>query len=393
MSRFIQYQETIPFLERGFRPFFLLAGASGCIALSLWIWVLTGRGGSHLAAIDAGWHAHEMIYGYLMAVVAGFVLTAVPSWTGRPPLRGFPLLALAILWFAGRATTVIADGHEGALGLLHHGFPLLLAVLLFREVLAAGNLRNLPVCVLVAILALSDLGQHDVGAMGWDPAVSQRLALGCMALLLTLIGGRVTPAFTRNWMKRTGIAPLPAEFSSVDRSSLGLTFAAILGWIVSPSATPTAALMAVAGVAHLVRMLRWRGWATWREPLVAVLHLGYGWIAIWMLLSAMSVGWPALISASSALHALTAGALTLMPLAVMTRAILGHTGRPLKANAMTCVVFATALLAGVLRVGAHALTLPYTDALILSGALWAGAHALFLLGYGPLLLQRSSDGD
>ncbi len=372
-------------LSAGFRPFFLFAALWAAIAVPLWLAMFAGAAPSPAALPASVWHGHEMVFGYGGAVVAGFLLTAVPNWTGRMPLQGGPLAALVLLWLAGRLACLAPSNPFAALADL--AFPLAFLLVIAREVLAGRNWRNLPVVVALSLLLVANVLVH-AGASGWlaDAALGNRLGIATLAMLISLIGGRIVPSFTRNWLARMrpAVAP-PASFGAMDRAALLLTGFALLIWVAAPTARLLAPVAILAGLAQWVRLWRWRGAAAWREPLLIVLHLGYGWLGAGLLLLGLPVFFPAL-PASVALHALTVGAIGTMTLAVMTRATLGHTGQKLTAGSGTVAIFALITLAALARLAAPFAGGHVLPVLVLAGTAWSGAFSLFALLYGRLLI-------
>lgn len=366
----------------GFRPFFFFGAIWSAAVVPLWLFSYF-HGGS--AALTREWHIHEMIFGFLGAVIAGFLTTAVPNWTGRMPVIGAPLGGLVALWVLGRVAMLYQEVLGPAAAVIDSLFFLAFAAVIWREVLAGRNWRNLPVCFLVTLFALANVAFHlPIGAAA---DVGVRLALGAATLLIGLIGGRIVPSFTRNWMKARSLTPEPAPFGSIDRIALGLTVVGAGLWVVAPQAVATGAALALAGAAHLVRLARWRGWRAAAEPLVWILHLGYGWLGAGLLLLGGAVLDPSLVSRSAGIHALTAGAVGVMTLAVMTRATRGHTGRPLAADAGTKAIYLAINAAALLRVAA-----PFSGAnqplmLTVSGLVWSLAFGGFALAYGRMLVM------
>ena len=374
--------------QQGFRPFFLGAALFAGIALPLWIAALESglTMPSHFAPRD--WHIHEMVFGYFPAVLAGFLLTAIPNWTGRLPVAGPRLAALFALWLAGRGAIAISSVSPWGAALVDMAFPAALAALAWREVVAGKTLRNVPVCALVTLLAIADAGFDIAELTARETAPFERLGLGVAAMLIAVIGGRIVPSFTRNWLVKAGRAPLPAPFGVADKVAIVGLAAALLSWIAVPSSLVTGALFAIAAALHGARILRWSGWQTWSEPLVLILHLGYAWLPIWFALAAVSILAPGSLDASTALHALTAGAVATMTLAVMTRATLGHTGRALTANLPTVAIYGLVIAGAALRLFAHALPIDYLTVLGVAGSLWSAAFILFAIVYGPMLAGR-----
>jgi uncharacterized protein involved in response to NO len=368
------------FLSAGFRPFFLLACVWAALAVPVWLgaYVHGYAVGGALGAM--AWHAHEMVYGFGVAAVAGFLLTAIPNWTGRLPVRGAPLGALAGLWLGGRLALFILLPLPAAL--IDLAFLPLLMALVARELIAGRNYRNLP---MLAALGLLFAGNVLVHLHALDLAYTARLGnsigIATLLALISLVGGRIIPSFTRNWLAkmRRDLAP-PAQMSRLDLACLLVTLAGLVAWVAAPDATEL--LQVAAGAAVLLRLSRWRGLYALREPLLVVLHLGYAWLGIGLLLLGLGV------ADNAALHALTVGAIGTMTLAVMTRASLGHSGQPLRAGAGTTAIYGLVTLAAVLRVLA-----PYFGGLIatsLAGLAWSAAFGLFVILYGPLLLGKKT---
>lgn len=365
----------------GFRPFFFFGAIWSAAVVPLWLSSYF-HGGSD--ALTREWHIHEMIFGFLGAVIAGFLTTAVPNWTGRMPVIGAPLGGLVALWVLGR----VAMLYQGVLGpaaaAIDSLFLLAFAAVIWREVLAGRNWRNLPVCALVTVFALANVAFHLPKTIVDDAGV--RLALGAASVLIALIGGRIVPSFTRNWMKARALSPEPALFGPVDRLALGLTVVGAALWVAAPQAALAGLTLGLAGVAHLARLVRWRGWRAAAEPLVWILHLGYGWLGLGLLLLGAASLDPGVVPRSAGIHAITAGAVGVMTLAVMTRATRGHTGRPLAADGGTLAIYLAINLAAVLRVAA-----PFSGAsqpwlLTASGLVWSLAFGGFALAYGRMLV-------
>ncbi len=373
----------------GFRPFFLFGAVWAALSVPLWIYAYANGLGIIGGMPAQEWHAHEMIYGYLAAVIAGFLLTAVPNWTGRLPVLGGRLMFLFAVWGAGRIA-MLARGHIGpvAAAFVDCLFLVVLAAMMWREIIAGKNIKNVPVCVLATLLALSNIGFH-VGVLNYElHEFSEHFAIGVIALMIALIGGRIVPSFTRNWLNQQKISPLPAQFSLIDKAALGAAAIGLLGWTIDAGGSVTGVVLFVAGVTHAVRLGRWRGWKASAEPLVLILHVGYGWLPVSFLLMSASVFAPAVVPPLAALHALTAGTMGTMTLAVMTRATLGHTGRKLTADAWTTSIYGLVVGGALLRVAASIFFIQfYMPTLVLSAALWSGAFMLFALRYGPMLLR------
>ena len=378
-------------LSLGARPFFLLAAAWAVFAVGIWPLVLAGDISLPGAFAPIDWHAHELIFGYGGAVVAGFLLTAIANWTGRPPVAGVRLGLLVLAWIAGRASVAFVGPSLALMvaalmvGLL---FPLGLMMLAAVEILAAGNARNRIVIGILGLLLAADAGFTLAVWRGWDTAVAQRGGLAVLVLLILLIGGRVTPAFTRNWLKRQGIATKVAEFDGIDRAGMVLSAGGLVCWVAWPDALASAPLLLLAGFVGLWRLSRWHGWAARRDALMAVLHLGYLLAVGGFLAAAAHAIWPGPVPMAAVVHLWAVGAVGMMTAAMMTRATLGHTGQALRADGMI-VAFYLALLAALAARLGMAIWPQFTPTLLpATAAIWCAAFLLFLARFGPALSGR-----
>lgn len=382
-----------PALRGGFRPFFLSGAVWAVAVVVLWVCALSGAITLPTAFDPLAWHRHEMLFGYLGAVICGFLLTAIPNWTGRLPISGTPLAALWTVWLYARLAVLFSAKTGTALAfIIDVGFFVVLSLVAAREVIKAKN-RNLPIVVMILLFAAANaidhgesLGFIDLGGAGW------RLGLGLVLMMIGLIGGRIIPSFTRNWLAKNGATTgLPGQPNRFDLATLGTTAVALVAWTAAPEALASAVLLLAAGVLHAMRLARWSGLRTLRDPLVFILHLSYAWLPLGLLLLGAGLFVPEL-PRSSAIHALAAGAMASMTLAVMTRATLGHTGRQLRADGWTVAIYALVTLGAALRVTAPWLPIDYMRAIEIAGAAWAGAFLLFALAYGPKLLLARPDG-
>lgn len=374
------------FLSYGFRPFFLFAGAWAAVALVIWMVAFLGHVSLPTVFDSMTWHAHEMLFGFAVAAAAGFILTAVTAWTGRSPIQGRLLLLLTALWLAGRvavATSAVIGGWTAAA--IDIAFLPALTFVAAREISMARNWRNLPVVVALGALCAANGLFHAQALSVGGAATASRLAIGIFILLIFLIGGRIIPAFTRNWLVKRGESRLPAAFGTVDKVALAATVAALACWVVAPEAAVTGVVAALAALGNLIRLLRWAGERTLGEPLLVILHVGYLWIPIGLALLAGAV-FDAGIPASAGLHALTGGAIATMILAVMTRATLGHTGRDLHAGVGTTVLYGLIVLAGLARVAASLAASLFVPLLAVSAIAWVAAFAMFVALYGPMMV-------
>ena len=374
-----------PFFRGGFRPFFFGGSAWALIALSLWICALTGEISLPTALEPLAWHRHEMLFGFVGAVIGGFLLTAVPNWTGRLPIAGWPLGGLFALWLAARLALLFsALTGLWLAAILDVGVFLLLGLVAAREVLEANN-RNVPVVGMVLLFGLADLLDY-LGASGAMPLpdLGWQLAIAIVVLLISLIGGRIIPSFTRNWMIKRGMKiGLPGQPDRFDKFAIAATAVAMLLWLTGPDETPIGLVVLAAAILQAVRWARWNGYRTFADPLVLILHVGYLWIPVGLALLGLSLS--GLVPRSAAIHALTAGAMATMILAVMTRASLGHTARELKANAATMIIYLLVTAGALLRVAASLRLIAYDRGIEAAGLAWGAAFLLFVLAYARVL--------
>jgi uncharacterized protein involved in response to NO len=371
--------------SQGFRPFFLLAGLWAMVALALSIGMFWGWIALPTAFGAVEWHYHEMLFGYVAAAIAGFLLTAIPNWTGRLPLRGAPLIGLVLLWIAGRVAVMASDWiGAGAAAVIDLGFLVVLGGVTVREIVSGRNWRNLPPVLAIALfLACNALSHAALLGLVDAGGAARRGGVAVVVMLIALIGGRIIPSFTRNWLVKRKAAALPASFNGFDRVALGTTLLALGYWTVAPDDDIAATLMALAAVVNLVRFLRWRGFATLPEPLLWVLHLGYLWIPVGLALLAAGHWWPS-ISSNGGLHALTTGAFATMTLAVMSRATLGHSGRALTAGPGLTAAFLLVTSAALARVLASLIDTAYLPLLMIATASWIAAFLCYLMVCGPI---------
>ena len=381
-------------LSAGFRPFFLGAAIWAAIGIPLWLFVFGGRISLPSLLPPLIWHVHEMVFGFAAATVAGFLLTAIPNWTGRMPLQGRPLTILVLLWMLGRVGMLLsAVIGAPAAAVADLSFPVAFLYVVAREIVAGRNWRNLPMLCALSLLLAGNLLVH-LGAVGIaDTAdIGNRIGVATLLLLISLVGGRIIPSFTRNWLtkNRADVSP-PHPEGRLDHAVLGLTVLALFAWTVAPEAVVTAWSMIIAGSAIGVRMSRWQGHRTMREPLLLVLHVGYGWLVIGLVLVGLNELLDVLPT-TAALHALTVGAIGTMTLAVMTRASLGHTGRPLVAGWGTKAIYVLVTLAALLRVLSPLTSAHMMLMLWAAGASWSAAFGLFAILYGRVLTQPRVTG-
>jgi uncharacterized protein involved in response to NO len=380
-----------PFFSAGFRPFFLLAGIEAALMVPAWLLLWLGGHGLALSYPPVLWHGHEMLFGFAGAAVAGFLLTAVPNWTGAPPLKGRPLMALAGLWTAGR----IAFDLGGLLppivaAILAILFLPALALSLAKPLFAAGKRRNL---IFLPILGLLSVAEAMVLAemQGWGELGRNGLLLGIFILLLmiAIIGGRIIPGFTANGLRQRGIVVAPASHPWLEKAAIASLALAGLAWTLVPDSALAGALALAAALLNAARLPGWHGWKTGKIPLLWVLHLGFAWLPLGLALLGLSCFLPSLPPAA-ALHGLTVGCIGLMILGVMSRAALGHSGRSLQPHRLTVAAYGLIALAGIVRT-LGPLVAP-EQALLVSGLLWSAGFALYVAVYAPICFSPRVDG-
>jgi uncharacterized protein involved in response to NO len=372
----------------GFRPFFLGGAAWSAACIVLWIPQFMGDFSLRTAYPPLDWHIHELLYGYVAAVIAGFLLTAIPNWTGRLPISGVPLMALAALWVAGRIA-ILFSGQIGIplAALIDIAFLATLAFVAAREIIAGSNWRNLRVLALVGILIAGNAIFHAEVYLSGIAAYGIRIGIAGVIMLISLVGGRIVPSFTRNWLARRDNGRMPAPFSRFDVATIAISLAALALWVALPDNVVTGGALIIAAIMQAVRLARWAGERTIADRLVLVLHAGYAFVSIGFAVVGASALYPLVVPASVGIHAWTAGAIGLMTLAVMSRATLGHTGQQLSAGGGTQAVYLLALSSALLRMLAG-----FDGSMVAMGAAgiaWAAAFGGFVLLYGPLLVRRS----
>jgi uncharacterized protein involved in response to NO len=372
----------------GFRPFFLAAGAYAVVMMGLWMLILRGR-------LDPGnwpalvWHGHEMLFGFTVAVIAGFLLTAAQNWTGIRTPSGPPLAALFLLWLAGRLGFLIPGLPEGVAAALDLAFLPLLALALAGPIYRAKQLQNAPFPFMLLALAVANALVHGE-TLGWttgSESTGLHLAAYVVVTMIVVMGGRVIPSFTDNKLRTRA-----RRWNIVERLVAPATLAALLAALIAPDAPVTALLAALAATVHGVRLAGWYTHRYWAVPLLWILHLGYGWIALGFALLALSAAGVAAAS-GSALHAFTAGGIGVLTLGMMARVALGHTGRLLEPAPAMTLAFAAINLAALVRV-AVPLLFPagHAAAMAVSGIAWMAAFGLFTAIYTPILLRPRADG-
>jgi len=368
----------------GFRPFFLAAGLFAFIAVPYWAMVFTRGWDLHAAFNPVDWHIHEMLFGYTSAVIAGFLFTAIPNWTGRMPARGTPLAVLLALWLAGRLAMAGVGGLSGwALMAVDGSFLLAIAAMICVEIVAGKNWRNLKVVVPVLAYGAANLFYHREVMLNGTADYSVRAGFLVVIFLITLIGGRIIPSFTRNWMNQRQMTPLPTPFNRYDVLCLITGVAAMGSWALAAPVPIAVPLLLVAAILHLIRLTRWRGIACWRAPLLLMLHVAYLFIPLGFMALAGEQFSPS-VPSGTGVHLLGTGAIAGMTVAVMMRATLGHTGQALIAGPVLTAAFVTLIAAALTRSLGGATAVP------VAAALWALAYGIFMLRIGPALLRANS---
>jgi uncharacterized protein involved in response to NO len=375
-------------LRGGYRLLFGCGALWAVIVVTLWVGALGGRWTLPIAMEPLAWHQHEMLFGYLGAIIGGFVSAAMPNWTGRPTVTGWRVAAVGGLWLAARLAILFSATVPPLVGAaLDVVYLLILLAYAAREIFASGN-RNKPILIILFLFAAACALDHAamMGLLG-DRVLGVHMGFALILLLISLIGGRITPAFTRNWLMRQGSKEgLPILPNRFDMAVIGATALALAAWVAGPASAVAAGLLIAAGALQFVRLARWAGLKALRDPLVFVLHLSYAWLPAGLILLGCATLHP-FLPVSSAVHALGAGAMGAMTLAVMTRATRGHTGRPLEADRATVLIYILVHSGALLRVIAPLLPVDYITAIAVAGGLWAAAFLLFLLVYVPMAVR------
>ncbi len=377
---------TFALWNLGFRPFYLLA--SGFAALSVLLWVCQYEG--YLPATylrGPSWHGHEMLFGYTLAVVTGFLFTAVCNWTGQPTPTGAVLAAYAALWIAGRV--LVLTPYALAAALVNAAFPVAVAVGIGIPLARSRNRRNYFFVVLLAALGLAVLAVHlaSLGVLAWPERASLQVGLDVVLFILAVMGGRVIPMFTTNGIPGTQATRKPI----VEKVALGSVLALLAADLLPAPPMLIAVVALVAAGAHAVRLHLWQPWRTLATPLVWVLHAAYAWIVAYLVLRALAES--GLIAAPLAVHALTIGAIGGMTIGMMTRTARGHTGRPLRADNYEVACYALVQAAALVRVfGGLFIPGAYPATVVVSGLCWSAAFALYAIRYWPVLSRERFDG-
>ncbi|MBV1866598.1 MAG: NnrS family protein [Marinosulfonomonas sp.] len=376
------------FLSGGYRPMFLLGALWAAIAMALWLAVLTAGWTLPSSFDPVDWHVHELLFGFVPAVVCGFLLTAIPNWTGRLPVTGASLGLLVALWLLGRVAVLFGAGLPSVVVMLADlSFLIALVGFIAREITAGKNWRNMVVLAILTLI-LAGNGLFHLAVMAEEPASQGpgfRIGVLAVVLLIGLIGGRVIPSFTRNFLARQNATHLPVPFNQFDKLVMLASAIALTIWVAQPEARVTGVALLLAGALNAVRLSRWSGWQARSELLVLILHLGYAFVPLGYLMTGSAILWPDIFPQAAGIHSWTVGAVATMMLAVMTRASKGHSGRPLVAGGTEMLIYRAIILGALTRIWASFSGAP-DWALHVSATGWIVAFGSFVLFYGPMLL-------
>lgn len=366
------------------------------LALALWLaWIAIQASGGSLTWISIAeaphvWHAHEMVCGFATAAIAGFLLTAVPNWTGALPIKGRPLAALFAVWVAGRiAMALSAELSPLVVGSIDVAFIPTLGAFAARQLMVKPERKNMAFLAMLVVMAGANVAYHlDVAGLATgDPLAAIRIALLTVVLMITMIGGRIIPAFTHNWLHLNAPwSPMPRRNQRLDALAVASVVVLIITRMLNPGDLLIGIVALVAGVANGARLAGWRGLATRASPIVFVLHVGYAWLVVGFFAVAIAAltDW---LPEAAAMHALATGGIGTMILAVMSRASLGHTGRPLTVPPLVALSYWLVTAAAITRTFVPSLwPQGYYAAMIAAGILWMAAFALFAIVYGPMLV-------
>jgi uncharacterized protein involved in response to NO len=379
----------------GFRPFFLFGSLYSGLSVLLWLPQFYGELELSTQFAPVDWHIHEMLFGYLAAVIAGFLFTAIPNWTGRMPIRGLPLATLFVVWACGRlAVTFSVWLGWGVAIAIDLSFLVAIIAVVIREIVAGKNWRNLkiviPVFGLLAANAAFHLEVHYSGISNF----SRRLAMAAVLTLIMIIGGRIIPSFTRNWLVKNNEGRLPAPFNRFDGGAILMGAIALLSWTAYPESTVVGVLLVIASIVHVLRLARWVGHRALRDPMVVILHVSYLFIPVGFALISLSLIQPELVPTMAGTHALGIGVVGTMTLSVMVRATLGHTGRAVEASLPVMLIFACVFLSATSRIAAAFGPESVDTLLHIAAFSWLAAFAGFAIVFAPALMRpRASAKD
>lgn len=385
---------TSPVLAISFRPFFLLTGTYAVAIVLAWIAYLFGVISLPLGWSAVHWHSHEMLFGLIPAAIAGFLLTAMCNWTGAAPLRGKGLFALIVIWFAGRAAMWTASWWPtGLVAVIDLLFLPVLAIYVTQVLLKYKNKRNLPLAAILLLLSLANLLMHIgfiTGRLFWLQQ-GQLMALSLIALIMIVIGGRIIPLFTSNWLRaHRNLTDAVKSSTTLDRAAITATALLIPANFITGSAWVTGVIALIAGTLNGARLVGWGGWLSLREPLLWILHISYGWIVVALLLKSAAAF--NLVAPTVWQHALGTGAMATLILGVMTRVALGHTGRALSLPWFGMVIYVAITVAALARVLTALQWVDFRLGLLLTTIGWTLAFGSFVSIYWPILTRPRADG-
>jgi uncharacterized protein involved in response to NO len=370
----------------GFRPFYVLASIFSAVSVLLWAAQVSGYLSSAYLR-GAVWHGHEMLFGYTVAVITGFLLTAVRAWTGQPTASGVPLMALAALWVCGRVLVLTPFGMAAVV--VNAAFPVAVALAIGIPLVRARNVRNYFFIGLLLLMGALILAVHLALLQRFElsPRVGLQLALDVVLFIMVVMGGRVIPMFTNNGVPGAGAT----RHAWVEKGALGAVIVLFAADLLQLPQTIVAIVALLGALAHGVRLALWKPWLTFSTPLVWILHAAYAWILAHLALRGLSA--LDLLAGSYAIHALTVGAIGGLTLGMMTRTARGHTARPLMADGFELAMFVLIQLAALVRVfGGMISPALYLPSIQISGVLWAAAFGLYALRYWPVLTRPRLDG-
>jgi uncharacterized protein involved in response to NO len=372
--------------DLGFRPFYLLASVFAALSVPLWIAQYAGI--VPVAYVRSPvWHAHEMLFGYTLAVVTGFLFTAVRNWAGKPTPTGMTLAAFAALWLAGRILVLLP--FPTAAAVVNAAFPIAVAIGIGIPLIQSRNRRNYFFVALLLGLGALQLALHlgSLDVVAWPARASLQVGLDVVLFIIAVMGGRVIPMFTNNGVPGTRATRRPI----VERLALGSLLALLVADLLQAPPMLVVAVAAIAALAHAVRLYLWQPWRTLRTPLVWVLHAAYAWVVVYLALRALATF--DVVPATLAAHALTIGVIGMMTIGMMTRTARGHTGRPLEADGFEVACYVLVLGAAVVRVFGGLLAADaYLASVVVSGLCWSAAFALYAIRYWPVLSRGRVDG-
>lgn len=380
----------------GFRPFFLLTGLFGALSVPMWVGLFAGHVDMELLAAPALWHGHEMIFGYTAAAITGFLLTVVPNWTNAKVSKGPILVVLTVFWLLGRVAFwsqgVLPYGLVIAADLL---FLMALIAVVIRPLINPQYRKQLAFVVILILMLIANVMTHmgvlglDVFGLDWGTH-GLSLGLDAVILLITILGGRVTPSFTSSYLGHGNPNIRVLQRPKLDRAVILATIALLVVDQVLPGTVVAGVISVIAAVLHGVRLSGWQGLRTLGNPIVWVLHLGYLWLVVGLVLKGL--GDFALIPAADALHALTIGGVGSITLGVMTRAALGHTGRSIHASPLIVASYVLVSISALLRLAVPLLSDYAAELVMASGGAWTLAFVAFVIVYAPILILSRIDG-